>query len=184
MSTFRFLLLISIVVMSVSADRVFAGLQTTHGIGVVTDGRLSYAAAQNFEDAATGDWTTGVWLEAEGPPSEHNFDRDARSQLMIGCFQGRTVVSVVWNSNTGRERPPVMTMWLDDETVESENWTPGENEVSLYRGNTIRLVERLLEARIFTIAFGPGFFDQIIGATFDLSGMDAATEPVRSLCGW
>ena len=75
-----------------------------------------------------------------------------------------------------------LKMWFDDELIESDDWTSGDE--SFYRGNTVRLAKRLIETRVFKIEYGEGFFGQVISATFDLTSLDQAIEPVRTFCDW
>ena len=134
---------------------------------------LSYGAVQNFEDAPHGDWIIAIGLASEGPPSANTFDRMKRSQFKVQCAQGNTQVSIVWNSASGRSESPSLKMWLDDDLVESESWTRDSDE-SFYTGNSVRLLERLLQTTKFRIEYGERFSGETISPTFDLSSLDQA----------
>ncbi len=182
MSRLHSLAAVSVTVTIFSAGSGFAQHQVPHELAGSPDARLGYAAVQDFEDAPHGDWIIAIGLASEGPPSANTFDERKRAQFKVQCIQGNTRVSIVWNSSTGRSEPQSMKMWLDDDLVESESWT--YDSESFYTGNTVRLLERLLQTTNFKIEYGVGFFEQTISPTFDLSSLDQAIGPIRSFCDW
>ena len=95
------------------------------------------------------------------------------------------MIIVWWNLSaisSGRTPEP-MKMWFDDELVESRDWT--YDDASAYHGKRARLVERLLDARIFRIDYGgQEVRKQKISATFDMSGFGEALKSVQRFCEW
>jgi type VI secretion system VasI family protein len=109
--------------------------------------------------------------------------RGAPVSLALRCMDTETTAFIDWQSYVGGDSVPV-TVSVGGGGDSRSNWRISpDGTLTYYPGKAVDFVRSLLNAGQLAARVNP-YGGHEISATFDLSGLDTAVQPLRQACHW
>lgn len=140
-------------------------------------------------DKSKLDDTTSVVMSVQSTDEVRGkFGGATKGSLFIRCQENKTSLFIVWADNfmsdiQGRGR---VDYRIDDRTAKKVNMENSTDHMALglwSGGNSIPFIKDMYEASSLYVRATP-FSESPIEMTFNISGIEEASKPLREACGW
>ncbi len=135
------------------------------------------------DDKSQIDDSVNVTLSLSSNKKVHSGYKSVQPRLYVRCSENKTNVFLTWDLYLGLKQTNMLTRF-DKLKASTSSWSLStDNKAVFVKGSNINFAQKLMKHKKLLVQITP-YNKNPVMATFDISGLKEAIQPLREACKW